>query len=164
MSTTFKPAYGSGTAFTLTIASLAATSYRQSTAVDNTSNLFADATIYGHIKSNAAGTANTPYNLYGYWSNDGGTTYSNHASGSDAAYTLNTGDSNVNMLLLASTIKTTAGADTFEIAPFSFVQRAGLLMLPAKWGVILFNGDSAALDATAGNHLLQYQGVNMQGV
>lgn len=163
MSTIFQPVYGTGTAFTITIASLGATSYQQSTAVDNTVGLFTDATIYGHLKSSAAGTVNTTFLLFGYWSNDNGSTYSSHATGTNGSYTLNTGDSNINMTLLQTVTKTTAAADTFEIPAFSFCQKAGLLYLPQKWGVILFNGDSAALDATAGNHLLQYQGVNLQG-
>lgn len=167
MSTTFKPSYGSNTALTITLASLAnsttlATGYRQSAAVDNTTNLFADAVIYGHVTSNATPTANAAYFLYLVWSNDNGSTYSNNASGSDAAYT--SPDSDANLVQGSVSITTAVASLVSYFKPFSFCQAAGLLFLPQKWGVILKNASGAALTATAGNHVLSYQGVNMQGI
>src|SRR5215469_753612 len=100
MATTFKPSYAANAAITITLTSLAnstslSTGYRQSAAVDNTSNLYADAHIFGHVKSNATPTANAFYTLFLYWSNDNGTTYCNNASGSDAAYTQPDSDQNM---------------------------------------------------------------------
>lgn len=167
MSTTFKPTYASNAAFTITLASLInstslSTGYRQSTAVDNTTNLYADAMIYGHVKSNATPTANAAYFLFLYWSNDGGTTYSNNASGSDASYTSPDSDSNI---IIGSTSITTAVASLVSyIRPFSFCQAAGLLYLPGKWGVIFKNGSGQTLTATGGDHVISFQGVNMQGI
>jgi len=166
MATTFKPLYGTNTAITITLASLAnstslSTGYRQSAAVDNSTNLFADAFIYGHVQSNVAPTANNTFTMFLYWSNDGGTTYTNNASGSDAAYTQPDADAN---MTVGSVIVCTAVNQPFYFHGFSFCQAAGLLYLPQKWGVIVKNGSGQALTATAGNHVISYQGVNMQGV
>lgn len=167
MATTFKPAYGSNTAITVTLASLInstslSTGYRQSAAVDNSSNLFADALIYGHVTSNAAPTAGNLYTLFGVWSNDNGTTYSNNASGSDAAYTQP--DSDANMVVLATSVCTAVASLVSYFPPVSFCQAAGLLFLPQKWAVVFKNGSGQTLTATAGNHVLSYQGVNWQGI
>jgi hypothetical protein len=167
MATTFKPVYGSNTAITITLTSLAnstslSTGYRQSAAVDNSTNLFDDAFIYGHLKSNATPTANNAYLMFLFWSNDGGTTYSNNASGSDAAYTQP--DSDSNMGAYVSSICTATASLVSYFRGFSFCQVAGLLFLPQKWGIIIKNGSGAALTATAGDHVFSYMGVNMQGV
>lgn len=166
MSTTFKPAYGANAAITITLTSLAnstslSTGYRQSAAVDNTTNLYADAHIYGHVQSNVAPTAGNQFSVYLYWSNDAGTTYTNNASGADAAYTQP--DSDANMTLGAVSI-CTAVNQPFYFRGFSFCQAAGLLFLPQKWGIIFKNGSGQALDATAGHHVFSYQGINMQGI
>ena len=161
MSTLFQPLYGSNAALTITLASLAATSYRQSAFVNNSTN-YADAFVYGHLTS-TAGTANTVFQIFAYWSNDGGSTYSSNASGSDASYTLSTSSDATSLWQLTSLTKTATTASTHYFQGFSFCQAAGLLFLPQRWGVIVYNGDSAALNATAGNHVLSYQGVNWQG-
>lgn len=166
MTTTLKPLYASNATITITLTSLInstslSTGYRQSAAVDNTTNLYTDALIYGHVQSNAAPTANTLYTVFLYWSNDAGTTYTNNASGSDAGYTQP--DSDVNMIT-GSTILLTAVNQVFYCKGFSFCQAAGLLYLPQKWGIIFKNGSGQSLDSTAAHHVFSYQGVNMQGV
>jgi hypothetical protein len=166
MATTFKPLYATNATITITLTSLAnsttlATGYRQSAAVDNTTNLYADALIYGHVQSNAAPTAGNVYSVFLYWSNDGGTTYSRNASGSDAAYTQPDSDANAKA---QATCLCTAVNQVFYFDGFSFCQTAGLLFLPQKWGIIFKNGSGQALDATAGHHVFSYMGVNWQGV
>ncbi len=161
MSFTLQPLYSTGgTAITLTGTSLAASAYRQSAAVDNTTNKYADAHIYGHVKSGGTPAATAFYTIYLYWSNDGGTTYCNNASGSDTTYT----PDNAPNLIPAATAQTTATASLVSyFRGFSFCQAAGLLYLPSKWGIILFNGTAAALSATSTDHVFTYQGVNLQG-
>lgn len=167
MATTFKPSYAANAAITITLASLAnssslSTGYRQSAAVDNTTNLYADAHIFGHVKSNATPTANNAYTLFLYWSYDNGTTFNNNASGSDAAYT--NPDADANEITAVTSVVTATASLVSYFRGFSFCQAAGLLYLPSKWGIILKNGSGAALTATGGDHVFAYQGVNMQGV
>ena len=168
MTTTFKTLYSAGgTAITLTGTSLAnssslSTGYRQSASVDNTTNEYLDAHIFGHVKSGGTPTVNAIYTLFGYWSYDGGTTYSNNATGSDAAYTQP--DSDQNMIVLATSVCTATASLVSYFPPFSFCQKAGLLYLPSKWGIILKNGSGTALSATSTDHVFAYQGINTQGV
>lgn len=154
---TAKPLYGtSGVAITCTLASLAAASYRQSAVVDNTTNLFEDALVQVTLKTTAS--AGATLSVYVYATDDGGTTYSNGASGSDAAFTPGTNDA-ANMKLLFTFV---VGATQQYVSPLLSVAALFGGRLPAKWGLIVFNNSGQALDATAGNHKLQYQGVNTQ--
>lgn len=164
MSTTQQPLYATNAAITITLTSLAnstslSTGYRQSAAVDNTTNKYADAMITGHVKSNVAPTLNNLYVVFLYWSNDGGTTYSRNASGSDAAYT--NPDSDANFRGSVSCLCTNVN-QTFYFDGFSFCQTAGLFFLPQKWGIIFKNGSGQALTGTSTDHVFSYQGVNWQ--
>lgn len=158
---TIKPLFGSsGQALTITLASLAssATAARQSTAIDNSTNLFEDVHLFVKIKTGASGTSATGYvNVYGYATADGGTTYPEGVVGTDGAVTLAAPS---NLVLLAQ-LTANANATTYS-AFFSFANNYGLVRLPQKWGVVVANVSGAALDATAGNHAVLYQGLNGQ--
>jgi hypothetical protein len=163
VATTFKPLYGSSTAITLGLQTtpLASGNYWQSAFVDNSANLFADVLINAKTSLGSAATANNTMTVFGYWSLDGGTTYSNNASGTDSAYTLP--EAQANLRILATEI-TAATAGPYYFAGFSFCQAAGLLFLPQRWGLIFFNGSGQTMSSTAGNHVFSYQGVNWQGI
>jgi hypothetical protein len=159
MPTTFKTLYGAGTSLTVTLASLAAAAYRQSTFVDNASNEFLTALCNGKIKTAAAGVSATGVvSLYAYASFDGGTTYTHGASGADAAYTP---DLSTNLFPL-TTIGANANATTY-FWDFDICAAAGWVYLPQRWGLIVFNNTGQAFDATPGNFLTQFMGVNTQG-
>lgn len=148
--------YGtSNQAFTITIASLANAAARQSTAIDNSSNLFLDALVFVKVKSAAASTSATGYvNVYAFASVDAGTTNTENAGASDAAITL-TVPPNARLI---GTINVVANAVTYYGGPFSVAQAFGGV-LPASWGIILENRSAATLDATGGSHAALYQGV-----
>jgi hypothetical protein len=164
MATTLKPTYAANATITITLTSLASAAYRQSAAVDNTTNLYADAMIYGHVKSLASAGLNNIYSLFLVWSNDGGTTYSNNASGSDASYAQPDNDANMQIGSVSLISPAPASPMTYYFPPFSFCQRAGLLFLPQKWAIIVKNGAAVALTATSTDHVFSYQGVNWQNV
>lgn len=145
----------SNQALTLTIASLGNTSARESTAVDNTSNLFMDVKLAVKVKTNAAGTSATGVvNVFAYATADGGTTYSGGATGTDAAYT-----NNKDALIYLGSLPTIANATTY-VSMFSLSRAFGYGGIPAKWGIVIDNQSGAALDSTAGNHSAVYQGIN----
>lgn len=148
--------YGtSNQTLTLTIASLANNGARQSTAVDNSSNLFLDALVFLKIKSGAASTVATGYvNVYAVGSVDGGTTYTENAGASDAGITL-TAPPNARLI---GTINVVANAVTYYGGPMSVAQAFGG-MLPDHWGIIIENKTGGTLDTTGGNHSAIYQGV-----
>lgn len=155
-----KPFYGSsGQALTITLASLANAGARASTAVDNTVNLFEDVLFFVKTTSAAAGTSATGFvNIYGYGTVDGGTTYPEAITGTDAAATLSAPP---NLVLLAQ-LTVNTNAKTFTAGPFSFCRLYGIDRLPARWGLVFVNQSGATLNATAGNHSITYQGVNGQ--
>lgn len=161
MAADIKQKFGtSNQTITITLASLASTSSRASTVVDNSTNLFLDAFVFLKLKSNAAGvTATGAALVYAYATADGGTSYTEGATGTDAAITL-VSPSN---LRLIGVINVVAVATTYTAGPFSVASAFGGT-LPEKWGIVVQNKSGAALDATAGNHAAFYQGVLAQTV
>jgi hypothetical protein len=161
MATTNKLLYGSNNqTITCSIASLANGSMQQSNVIDNTTNLFLDALVTVKSKTNAAGVSSTgTLNVYVYGTTDGGTTYTDGASGSDGAFTPT---SPTNLRLIGVLNANTNGA-SFIGGPFSVAAAFGGV-LPAKWGIVIENKEGAALDSTAGNHVIQYQGIQTQNV
>jgi hypothetical protein len=130
-------------------------SARASTAVDNSTNLFVDALVGGLLKTGAAGTAATGLAyIYAYGTVDGGTNYTENASGTDAAITL----TNPTNLPLLGVVNMVAVATTYKFGPFSVAQAFGGT-LPDHWGVVVLNATGGTLDTTAGNHKVVYQGV-----
>src|SRR3954468_16260277 len=90
MATTSKMQYGtSNQSITCTVTSLTNNSARASTAVDNSSNLALEALVFVKVKSAGSSTSSTgTVNVYAYGTADGGTTYSDSATGTDAGITL----------------------------------------------------------------------------
>lgn len=137
---------------TITITSLGSTSLRESTAVSNTTNLFMDVKVQVKAKTNATGTSSTgTVNVFAYATADG-TTYSGGASGTDAAYTGNTGQ-----LIFLGSIPAVANATTYT-GLFSLSRAFGYGGIPAGWGIVVENLSGAALDASVGS--AAYQGIS----
>ncbi len=154
-----KTAYGSsGQAITVTLTSLAAsaTAGRESTVVDNTSNLFLDVLISGKVKTQNSGAISAPSAafVYAYATNDGGTTYPDTVTGVDAAITLNS----PTQLKLLGAIYIAAINTTYKSPQWSLAALFGG-RLPAKWGIVVVNNCGTALSATGSDHVFQYQGV-----
>jgi len=146
-------------AITVTLASLANTAFRESTAISNTTNLFLDVLVGGLITTGTSPTVSTNIVIYTYGSVDGGTLYSGNASGTDAAYT---GPSAQLKKLGVITVDATSDKG-YEFGPFSIAQAFGGVV-PADWGLVFKNETGVALNATGGNHDINYQGVEGQSV
>lgn len=157
VTTTNDPVYGTNNqSITITLTSLASAAARASTAVSNTTSLYTDVLLFFKIKTGATGTSATGYiNVYGYGSVDGGTTYPEGITGTDAGVTLT---SPPNLVIIAQ-INTVANATTYTFGPISFCRMYGIDKLPAQWGVVVVNQSGHALDTTAGG-TVTYQGVN----
>jgi hypothetical protein len=141
-------------ALTITIASLANGSSRQSTVVDNGTNLFTDALVAVKIRTGASGTTATGVVVVYAFGTVDGSTYSENAGASDAAITL-TSNPNVRIIGIVNCV---ANSTTYYSPVFSVASAFGGVM-PSKWGIIITNGTGGALDATGGNHSAIYQGV-----
>jgi hypothetical protein len=149
--------YGtSNQALTITLAGLANAAARNSTAVDNTVYLYEDVLFFVKATLAAAAVSATGYiNIYGYATVDGGTTYPEAITGTDAAVTLSAPP---NLVLLAQ-ITANANNKVCLAGPFSFCKMYGLPRLPARWGLVFVNQSGAALIAGAGNHGITWQGI-----
>lgn len=146
--------YGSQTAITITLASLGATAARQSTLVDNTTDKFLDAMVFLSVifANTAIGLEQTMF-VYAYgWDGDSGTPlYTGGATGSDGVYTM-TAPSPLKLIGMVPGIQNA----TVNVGPFSVAAGFGGI-LPAKWGLVVYNQTNIAL--TAGTQECSYVGI-----
>lgn len=158
-----KAKYGTGgQTITITLASLANNGARESTVIDNSSNLFVDALVQLQIRTGSSGVSATgSVNIYAYATVDGGTTYTDPATGSNAGVTLPAAD--LRNVKLIGVMYLIANSTTYKSAPLSVAQAFGGI-LPEKWGIIIENKTGAALSGTEGDHAKLYQGVLGQSV
>ena len=135
---TGKLLYGTNNqAITITLASLANVAYRESTAVDNGTDLFVDVLIGGKITTGTSPTADREIVFYAYGSVDGGTYYSGGVTGSDAGYTP-TSDEERSLFFLGVVPTGSTSDHTYEIGPFSLA--AALGAVPEDWATTWRNG------------------------
>ena len=156
---TVKPLYGtSNQSITCTITSLATANLRESTAIDNSSNLYLDALVTVEVKSNSSSTSATGYvNVYAYGSSDGGSSYDDRIAGTDGAYTPSVTPVHlalIGVITLNANSKTTQR--TFPVAAAFGGQ------LPQHWGIVVDNESGATLDASTGS--AWYQGIQAQSI
>lgn len=154
--------YGTSTGITITLASLgsSATAARESTAIDNTSDLYDDAMVYVACKLQAGSPANDKaIYVFAYGSEDG-TNYTDNATGSDAAVTMRVP---TNLRLIGVISCPDSGALTYKGGPFTVAQAFGGIM-PRKWGIVVRNYTGVTFDATEGNHAKSYTGIHYQSV
>ncbi|MBN2476906.1 MAG: hypothetical protein JXB62_20025 [Pirellulales bacterium] len=148
--------YGSSTTVTVTLAGLADAAWRQAQAVDNGTDLFADALVGGKITTGAGAGAGGYVDVFAAASADGGTTYGGDCSGSDAVYA---GESD-NLVFLGR-VATPAAETAFEFGPFGVAAAFGGV-LPRHWTLVFTNQSGAALDAAPAVHDVHYLGVSHQ--
>jgi hypothetical protein len=153
--TTATPVYGSATAMTMTLASLASSTSdagRESTAVDNKDTDDAiDCLVGGKVTTGTSPVATRQIEVWLYGSyND--TDFSGGASGTDAALTPDF----KGLLRLLVIIPTSATSDkAYRWGPYSVAQAFGGTM-PVRWGVWITQNTNVNLNATAGNHEVVY--------
>lgn len=160
---TVKTAYAGWTAITITLASLATSSTwtvgRESTVVDNTSNLYDDVLVAGRITTGTTTATSAAILVYAYSVIDT-STYPTPFTGSDAGLTLTSANQAGGFLKLAAVLTTHTSAETSVAHEFAF----GLAQLfggivPPKWGLFVAHNTNVNLHATAGNHVINYNGI-----
>lgn len=158
-----KLAYASSAAFTITLASLASSSTfvagRQSTTIDNTSNLYLDYLVGGKVTTGTSPTATKEVRAYLFGSVDDTPTYPDTLGATDANVTITSTD----VLAAALALFAASGTDstsnrTYWLHPKGVAQFfAGLV--PKKFGLFAVHNTGVALNATGSNHALSYTGV-----
>lgn len=158
MASTIEAKYGgNNTAITCTVTSLANNAYRQSTAIDNSSNLYLDALVTINVKSTTTASATGYVAVYAYGTTDGGTTYDGGASGSDSAYTPDETPPNLPLIgIITLNASSTSVQRCFSVAAAFGGQ------LPQKWGIIVANFSNTTLNSSVGS--CNYQGIQAQTV
>jgi hypothetical protein len=158
-----KIAYASGTAFTLTLNSLASSSTllagRASTAVDNTTNLYEDYLISGEVKMGTTPTTATFVEVWAYAIRGDDTNYPLGITGTDANFSMPSLGSKAGGVVRLGAIQvdlTTTG-QVFDFASASLAQAFGG-SCPSKFGLFVVHNCGAALDASAGG-TFWYKGI-----
>lgn len=153
-----KEKFATSSSITITLNSLTNGSARESTAVDNTTNLYLDVFLGGSFKL-AAGTpaSDKCINVYVYGSEDG-SSYGDNATGTDAALTMR---SPTNLRLVGVVTTPDAGGLTYQLQTTG-VAKAFDHMLPRKWGVVVENRTGLAFDSTG--CAISCTGVNLETV
>lgn len=154
--TTVTPSYGSKVTMTITLASLASDSSlaagRESTAVDNKdTDQAVDALVGGIVTTGTTPTASRQVEVWAYGSYDD-TNFSGGATGSDA----NLSPGEKTLMRLLTIIPTSSSSNiSYKWGPFS-VARAFDGAMPVQWGIFIVQNTGAALNATGGNHEVEY--------
>lgn len=153
-----KQAFGTATAFTITLNSLASsgTAGRESTVVDNSTDLMLDALVEVRISyPNSAPANDKAIYVFAYGSLDG-TNYPEGLTGADAAYTfLGSAGALTTALRLIGTIPANQNTDK-RYGPFPVAPAFGGI-LPVKWGIACLNYSGQTLAAS--NNAAQYRPV-----
>lgn len=158
-----KIAYGTSTALTNAIASLATSSTwlagYESDVVDNTSNLYLDYTIEGKVRVGTTPTANTEIRIYVVASFDG-STWPDVFDGTTGAETVTSAGVRDGFAKLAAVLPVDATTSDRDY-PFSIGSVATLFggVCPAKFVLFTTHNTGVNLNSTGGNHTCNYRGV-----
>ena len=161
--TTSTPLYGSVNTMTCTLASLpsSATAGRQSVVVDNQgTDLAIDSIVQVKVTTGTSPTVNTTIQIWAFGTADG----TNYSGGNLGTVDQTITPTGVNQLRLLETIVVTATSNaTYGGGPYS-IQNAFGGTMPRKWGIFVLNSTGVALNATGGNHSVQYTPVKYQSL
>lgn len=158
---TVKELLSSVSTFTITLASLANSTAgvgRQSTIIDNTTNLYLFALISLAIKLGTSPTANSPIDIYLIRDNNDSTPLRDDGAGaSDAGLT-------VKNAIKIATLTTGTAPSTGDVLKVNIDLQKLNIPLGPKWGIAIVNGSGVALDSTEANHIKSWIGIQKQTV
>ena len=149
MANEIKTKLGTSTTGTITLASLATSTAgvgRQSTMIDNSTDLFKEINVYMHVTTGTSPTANRAIKLYLIKGDGNATPYrTDEAGASDAGLTV------ITATLLA-------GATTTSTSDFTYTLEAVIENPGDEWGVAVVHDTGVNLNSTAGNHFFHWTG------
>lgn len=153
---TATPIYGTKVTMTITLASLASDTSllagRASTAVDQKDTDDAiDAMVGGLVTTGTTPTASKQIEVWAYGTYDD-TNFNEGITGTDANKTLVT-KSTLRLLTVIPTTSTSNQA--YYWGPYSVASAFGGI-IPVQWGIFIVHNTVAALNATGGNHEVEY--------
>jgi len=135
-------------------------------AVDNTANLDIDHLVSGMITTGTTPTVSTRIEVWAYasWKTASGTpSYPDVLDGTDSAETLTSSNVKNGMLRLVASLTVDATtARAYYFAPVSIASLFGAM--PKFWGLFIVHNTAVALNATGGNHVIEYERIQAQTV
>lgn len=151
-----KIAYGSSSAMTITLASLATSSTRvagrESTAVDNTTNKYLDYLVSGKVTTGTSPTDAKQIDVWVYASYNDTPLYPDVFDGTDSDETATSTGVLAGGLVLAASISTNNTSDrTYWVNPFSVAALFGGQM-PKYFGIFVTHDTGVNLNSTSSNH------------
>lgn len=160
MSSNVKTAYGTSTAITITLASLASDTNllagRSSVLVDNTVNLYLDYLLSGLITEGTSPTVGTFIEIWVAGALTPTPTWGDVLAGTDANKTITSLNVKYGYLKLVEVITVDATtARGYYFGPFSIASLFGG-QCPTQWELFVVHNTGVALNATGGNHVIQY--------
>ncbi len=158
-----KLSYAVTNALTVTLASLATDANlltgRESTAVDNSTNLYLDFLLSGKVTTGTSPTTDKEIRVYVYAQVDDTPVYPDVFDGTDSAETVTDVLIRDAGLVLAAVMKVDATSDqTYWFGPLSIAAMFGG-MCPERWGVFITHDTAVNLNATGGNHAIWETGI-----
>lgn len=143
--------FGSSTVMTITLASLASSTAgvgRQSTIVDNSTNLFQRIHVFFQVTTGTSPTANRSIRFFLLKGDASSANIrTDNAGATDAGITILTADQIYGVLTNSTSDQAYRGSFTIENpGPF--------------WGIAVVHDTGVNLNATGGNHVLRYLGEN----
>lgn len=159
-------------AITCTLASLPTSSSllvgKEATAIDNTTNLDVDHILSGKITTGTSPTVSTKIEVWAFaftTSASGTPTWPQSATGSDATLTLNSDNAKFSgwLKLVASMTVDATSNRAYEFGGVSVAMLFGGVM-PPKYSLFVTHSTAVNLNATAGNHSLNYERIQAQTV
>lgn len=163
MPTTLKPNYATSAALTLTLASLATsttrTAGRESTSVDNSSDLYDDVLVSGKITTGTSPTDAKQIDIWVY-AGDGNDVFPDVLDGTDSDETITSENVRNASLMLLTSIRIDNTSDrTYFFRGLSVAALFGGNM-PKKWGIFVSHDTGVNLNATGGNHEIRMMGLH----
>lgn len=156
-----KLAFGTAADATITLASLADGASRESTAIDNSSNLYIDYQVTLKYKL-VAGTPTGQVSI-GYYATLDGSEYTGGATGVDADYATGFAAHGFNGYYAWFNFQPMQSNTQIKVGPFWLSDIIGgsgnAGFVPQKFGFWIHNASGFAFTGTAGDHGIKYQGV-----
>lgn len=157
-----KLAYAASAAYTITLGGLATSSTlvagRESAGVVNTSNLYVDYIIGGKIKTGTSPTVNKTIQVIAIGAINDTPTYPDVFDGTDSAETFTSLDIKNSISRFAANMNVSADSDRdYWFGPVSLVSLFGVV--PRAHVLFVTHDTAVNLNATDGNHVLNYNGV-----
>lgn len=155
-----KANYPAASDATITLASLASDTNllagRESTALDNSSNLYLDYLISGKITTGTSPTTARSIQVFAVGSWDG-TTWPDVFDGTDSAETITSANHKNSVCRFLAEMATDATSDrTYHFGPVSVASAFGGVM-PKSFAVFVTHNTAVNLNSTAGNHQIRIQ-------